>query len=181
MNKHDIINQYHFWLTGLVCDEYHQRHYQALFDALDDQEFIWTVANDMNRAADGIDLRGRFAEEHGLNYQQISHAIKGPCSVLEMMVGLACRCEDTIMGDEKYGDRTSLWFWGMIDNLELHQIDDENFDEEYVHCAMRTLLYRTYKRDGVGGLFYVPSPKRDLRRVEIWYQMLWYLDTIIET
>lgn len=178
MNRHDIINQYHFWLTSLVCDEHHQRNYQALLDTLDEREFFWTVANDMNRAADGVDLRARFAEEHNINYLKIKNILNRPCSVLEMMVGLACRCEDSIMGDEEYGDRTPDWFWGMVSNMGLYQMDDERYDEDDVQCAITILLDRTYKRDGSGGLFCVPGSKRDLRKVEIWYQMMGYLDTL---
>ena len=179
MTKRDIINQYHFWLTGLVSDEYHQRNYQALFDTLDDVEFIWSVSNDMNRAADGVDLRSRFAEEHNVDYRTIKTVLNRPCSVLEMMVGLACRCEDSIMGDDEYGDRTSHWFWGMITNMKLYRMDDEHYDDDFVQQVIEALLNRTYRRDGQGGLFTVPFPKKDLRKVEIWYQMCWYLNTIV--
>lgn len=180
MTKQNIINQYHFWLTSLVCDDHHQRHYQALLDTLDEVEFIWTVSNDMNRSADGIDLRSRFAEVHNLDYRNIRNTLERPCSVLEMMVGLACRCEDSIMGDEKYGDRTERWFWGMIDNMKLYQMNDDNFDEEQVHYVIEALLNRTYRRTGEGGLFTVPMCYKDLRKVEIWYQMCWYLDTVTD-
>lgn len=180
MTKREIINQYHCWLTTLVCDEQRQRYYQALLETLDDVEFIWTVPNDGNRAADGIELRSRFAEEHNIDYCTIRSILSRPCSVLEMMVGLACRCEDSIMGDEEYGNRTDEWFWGMIENLNLYQMNDEEYDDDYVQSVIEVLLNRTYKRDGRGGLFTVPMSRRDLRRVEIWYQMCWYLNTIIE-
>lgn len=180
MTKRTIVNQYHFWLTGLVCDEHHQRNYQGLFDYLDDTEFTWFVSNDMNRSADGMDLRSRFADEYGYDYLKIRPALSRPCSVLEMMVGLACRCEEGIMGDSKYGDRTDQWFWVMIYSLGLDRMDDDNFDEQYVQCVVDALLNRTYRRDGKGGLFTVPKSKKDLRKIEIWYQMCWYLDTIVD-
>lgn len=178
MTRRNIINRYHFWLTNLVSDEHHQRSYQALLDTLGESEFIWSINNDMNRAADGIDLRARFADEHNIDYRTIQDILYGPCSVLEMMVGLACRCEDSIMGDEEYGNRTPKWFWDMVKNLDLYSMTDDEYDDEYVHCVITALLYRTYKRDGEGGLFTVPNCKYNLRRVEIWYQMCWYLDTI---
>lgn len=180
MTKREIINQYHFWLTGLVCDEQHQRYYQTLLDTLDDTEFTWFIPNDSNRAVDGINLRSRFADEHNMDYANIRNILAGPCSLLEMMVGLACRCEDGIMGNIEYGDRTPQWFWVMIDNLKLYQMDDERYNEDYVHDVIDSLLNRTYKRNGIGGLFYVPDCRRDLRKVEIWYQMCWYLNTIPE-
>ena len=178
MTNRQIINQYHVWLTTLVSDEHHQRNYQALFEMLDDTEFVPLVKNDANRAANGIDLRSRFAEVHNLDYSKIRIVLLRPCSVLEMMVGLACRCEDSIMGDELYGDRTDIWFWGMIENLGLYNMTDENFDELEVHAILDRLINRTYSRNGEGGLFTVPGCYRDLRKVEIWYQMNWYLNTI---
>ena len=180
MTKRQIVNQYHVWLTSLVSDEHHQRYYQALLEVLDETQFSWSVSNDMNRAADGIELRSRFAEEYHLDYRRIRDYLERPCSLLEMMVGLACRCEDSIMGDDYFGDRTHKWFWDMISNLGLYSMDDENFDEDYVQCVLQSLLRRTYKRNGEGGLFTVPGCYRDLRKVEIWYQMCWYLNTLEE-
>ena len=40
-------------------------------------------------------------------------------------------------------------------------------------------MNRTYSPDGDGGLFTVRNCDRDLRNVEIWIQMCWYLDTIV--
>ena len=180
MRRQDVLNQYFFWLTELVCDERHQRYYQHLLETLHETEFIWTVNNDENRAADGINLRARFSEDKGLDFRECRDILDGPCSLLEMMVGLACRCEDSIMGDEEYGDRTAKWFWIMIHNLELYDEDDGRYDDEYVQFVIESLLYRTYQRNGKGGLFYIKNCRRDLRKVEIWYQMCWYLNTIVE-
>lgn len=180
MKRQDILNRYLFWLTGLVCDEYRQRYYQRLLELLHEIEFTWIVENDMNRAADGIDLRGRFAEEEGLDFLMCRRVLDGPCSVLEMMVGLACRCEDSIMGDIEYGDRTPKWFWIMIHNMGLNEMDDGRINEDVVRDAVNRVLNREYRKDGRGGLFYVPECRKNLRRVEIWYQMCFYLNTIID-
>lgn len=178
--KKDIINHYHFWLTSLVCDEPHQRYYQSLLETLSEIEFTWTITNDKNRATDGINLRKRFAEEEGLSIRVVNNALDKPCSILEMMAGLACRCEDSIMGDEEYGDRTTKWFWTMIRSLDLCDMDDDRYDDERVQFVMDEFLYRQYERNGKGGLFYIRDCRRDLRKVEIWYQMCWYLDSIVE-
>lgn len=178
MRRQDVLNQYLFWLTGLVCDEHHQRYYQRLLETLHETEFIWIMNNDENRAADGIDLRTKFLEEKKYDYRECSDILDGSCSLLEMMVGLAYRCEHSIMGDEEYGDRTAKWFWIMIHNLDLYEMDDGRYDDKYVQFVIETLLYRTYQRNGKGGLFYIRNCRRDLRKVEIWYQMSWYLNTI---
>ena len=100
------------------------------------------------------------------------------CSVLEMMVALSIKCED-IMGDDRFGDRTGQWFWGMIVNLGLGSMTDDRFDELYAEDVINIFLDRRYDPDGKGGLFRIKHCRQDLRNVEIWYQMCWYLDTLI--
>jgi hypothetical protein len=136
---------------------------------------------DGNRAEDGIDLRYRFGYEQGYDSQTISTFLDNrPCSVLEMLIALAIRCEEHIMDDPDIGNRTGQWFWNMIINLGLGFMDDTKFDENYVKDVISRFLYRKYKRNGEGGLFTVEHCKNDLRTVEIWYQMCWYLDEVLE-
>ena len=95
-----------------------------------------------------------------------------------MMIALSIRCEETIMDDPKIGDRTGQWFWGMISNLGLSSMIDKRFDEEYVWYNIERFLNRDYEADGKGGLFTIKNTNRDLRKVEIWIQLCWYLDNI---
>jgi len=133
---------------------------------------------DENRAKDGNDLRYRYMYEHGIANLSPAFFMQ-PCSVLEMMVALAIRMEEQIMSDSEYGDRTGEWFWNMLVSLGLDEMNNKNFDEEYTsHCVQR-LLGREYEPDGHGGLFIVEDCAYDLREVEIWYQMAWYLDKML--
>jgi hypothetical protein len=143
---------------------------------LHDIEFTWFVPYDDNRADDGIQLRRRFALVR--DDDRLSDYILGPCSVLEMMAALAIRCEETIMDDAAMGNRTGQWFWGMIHNLGLSPMTDDKFDRNFVDDAIARLLNREYEPDGRGGLFTVRHCSHDLRTVEIWYQLSWYLDSI---
>ena len=102
-----------------------------------------------------------------------------PCSVLEMMIALAIRCEEHIMDDPDVGNRTGQWFWNMIMNLGLGSMTDDQFDKRYAEQVIERFLNREYEQDGEGGLFTVKHCKHDLRTVEIWYQMCWYLDEIV--
>jgi hypothetical protein len=104
--------------------------------------------------------------------------LDGPCSVLEMMIALAIRCEENIMDDPLIGDRTRQWFWSMISSLGLSGMTDTRFDNKSVDRVLETFLDRDYKPNGEGGLFTIKRCEKDLRKVEIWYQLLWYLDTI---
>ena len=84
-----------------------------------------TIDNDINRADDGKHLRYEFASERSYsNYYPIDNR---PCSVLEMLIALAIRINDEIMWNPDYGDKTAAWFWEMIDNLGLGNLDDYCF------------------------------------------------------
>lgn len=175
----DRINDDYFeYLYELIDAKRFSRHvsYRKLLMRLHDIEFTWFVPYDDNRADDGIQLRRRFAlfrEDVSL-----SNYISGPCSVLEMMVALAVRCEEWIMDDAQKGNRTGQWFWGMVHNLGLSPMTDSNFDRDYVDDVITRLLNREYAPDGEGGLFRVKHCERDMRTVEIWWQLSWYLDSI---
>lgn len=172
-----IKDEYFTWLYNVVCKgrAHENTSYKKLFTFLHDVEFTFSIRNDINRAKDGINLRYRFAM---LNDDDSIYDIldDGPCSVLEMMVALAIRCEETIMDDPRYGDRTGQWFWEMMNNLGIGNMFDERFDLEFVEDKIITFLNRQYTSEGKGGLFYIRGCQDDLRDVEIWSQLCWYLD-----
>ena len=149
--------------------------YRKLLTFLHSVEFIWIIPLDENRASDGVDLRYRFAYENP-DFYDAEDYISGPCSILEMMVALSIRCED-FMDDPEIGDRTSQWFWDMIANLGLSSMIDKNFDQEYAEEVVLRFLNREYAPDGTGGLFNVRHCSCDVRDVEIWKQLCWYLDS----
>lgn len=82
------------------------------------------------------------------------------------------------MDDPSIGNRTSQWFWRMITNLGLGHMNDDVYSKKEVSYILKRFLDREYERDGRGGLFRIRNAD-DLRNVEIWTQLLWYLDTII--
>lgn len=174
--ENKVKNDYFEWLYNYVAKvRIHTRiSYRQLFMLLHSIEFTYTIRNDENRVSDGIDLRYRYAMDIG--DESIMDVLDGPCSVLEMLVGLAIRCEETIMDDPRYGDRTSQWFWTMMSNLGLNHMTDDIFDEEYVTNRVYDFMERRYEPNGLGGLFYIKDCEDDLRNVEIWIQLCWYLD-----
>lgn len=178
MTRKDIEQEYFEWLYDLVCNNRYSEgySYRELLTYLHAVEFTYTVDKDSNRAEDGLDLRYRFAYDTGLICAD--GYLEGPCSVLEMMIALAIRCEEQIMDDPRYGNRTSQWFWIMVTNLGLGGMIDGRFDEYYAEDVISIFLNRDYEPNGRGGLFTVRNCDYDLRYVEIWVIMLWYLDTI---
>lgn len=178
--KDAINNEYFEWIYKLVCGDRFAKEisYRKLLMQLHHTEFIFSIRKDQNRAEDGIELRRRFTMVCG--YEDMSEYLHDrPCSVLEMMVALAIRCEETIMDDPNVGDRTGQWFWNMVVNLGLGSMIDDRFDRDYVDYAIDRFLKRRYEPNGKGGLFTVRNCDRDLRKVEIWCQLCWYLDTMM--
>lgn len=179
MFRDQLINDYFEWLWNFTKCRGHSQN-RKIITLLHNIEFRYSIPMDANREEDGIDLRYRFITEVGIpkNYQEVYGYLDGPCSVLEMMIALAIRCEESIMDDPDIGDRTSEWFWLMMKNLGLDYMSDRKFDRDIAEEKISIFLDRKYKRNGEGGLFVV-NGRRDLRKVEIWYQMCWYLDTIM--
>lgn len=184
MTKNELSDLYFKWMCQLVCDRRYQngQSYNRLLSYLDNIEFTYLIGLDGNRAEDGVDLRYRFGYEKSYEEPMIATFLDNrPCSVLEMLIALSIRCEEQIMNDPLVGDRTGKWFWGMIDNLGLSGMIDSNFNEVYVQQCISKFLDRRYEYDGKGGLFSIKHCKNDLRTVEIWYQMCWYLDEVVKS
>lgn len=179
MTRDELINGYFEWLYDLVCEGRYPSNvsFRKLIMHLHNTEFVYTIPKDINRAKDGVDFRYRYPYARP---EAISLYLNGPCSVLEMMIALAKRLEETIMDDPKLGDRMSQWFWEMVVNMGLGSMVDDNYDEAYVEDAIDILLNREYDYDGKGGLFRVKHCDYDMRDVEIWSQMCWYLDSITD-
>ena len=173
-----INNEYFEWLCELLDSNRFSKQvsYRKLLVHLHNIEFTWFIPHDDNRADDGIQLRRKFSLAR--NDMSLQRYINGPCSVLEMMAAVAIRCEETIMDDISFGDRTGYWFWGMVHNLGLSPMRDSDFDRQYVDEVVARLLNREYEPDGKGGLFTVKHCPHDMRTVEIWCQLSWYLDSI---
>lgn len=180
MSRDEVINAYFDWLVDEVC--FGKVSYRKLLSYLHSVKFRWDrhIIGDANRARDGENLRYRMCSEEAsdVTRREVDRYLGGPCSVLEMMIALAIRCEETIMDDPLYGDRTGQWFWGMMNNLGLGGMYDDNFDIDKVQWIVDRFLNRDYKPNGEGGLFTIRHCDEDLRDVEIWTQLCWYLDSI---
>lgn len=174
-----IKHAYFQWLCDLIDGNRFSnvRSYWMLLNRLHDIEFTWFVPHDDNRASDGVQLRRRYSLV--MDDMSLQEYLQGPCSVFEMMVALAIRCEETIMDDERIGNRTGQWFWSMIHSLGLTPMTDQDFDRQQVDMIVARFLNRDYEPDGSGGLFTISDCKYDMRKVEIWCQLSWYLGSIM--
>jgi hypothetical protein len=160
---------YFHWLVEQVREEGHQRKtYWDLLKIMHTAEFVWLVPNDDNRISDGLDLRTEFLNEQ----EERESTVDGPCSVLEVMVGLSRRVAFLA------GGNAEGWAWQLMCNLELHKHHDPLRRPRTVTQILHALVWRLYDPDGSGGFFPLGFPKQDQRKVEIWYQMAEYVQEI---
>lgn len=178
----NVRSTYFRWLCDLVNVNADRTSFYILAGALHKKEFYGIIPNDVNRSEDGKKLREVFANEAdttGTEGRIIIDILSGPCSMLEMLIALAQRI-DYMLSDDSGENRTIEFFWEMLDNLGLADMDDElYFDKggsEKVNQILEDLLGRHYRKNGAGGLFPLRRSKTDQRTVEIWYQMCAYLE-----
>lgn len=168
--------EYFEWMYQIVLG----KGYRKLLSYLYDIPFKFILDMDYNRICDGCDLRYKFGHDAHIPSRVIDLKLGNvECSVLEMMVALSLRMEESILCDPDYGDRTSIWFWEMIKSLGLYHMDDDNFDDQLVCVVIERFMNRDYKPNGRGGLFTVRNARCDMRDVDIWYQMCMYVDNIL--
>lgn len=156
--------EYYEWLTEMVGGD---TDYEQLFHVLFEKEFYYIVDFDGDRAADGISLRSTYCRFIG---RQVDLGL-GACTILEMLVALAIACEDNIMHDRDFGDRTPEWFWMILKNLGLDKFNDSNFNETEVYYRLDIFLERKYEKDGNGGAFPLKKCDKNQRLVPIWIQL----------
>lgn len=145
------------------------RTYWSLLKQLYTTEFVWLVPNDDNRVEDGRDLRVEFLEQ--TDFPQVSDEWLGMgCSMLEMLIALSRRLSFESEGEPR------AWFWHMLRNIGLDTLTDDSPDfHETVDDVLMTVIWRTYQKDGRGGLFPLGNATEDQTKIELWYQISAYL------
>lgn len=159
---------YFRWLCDKVdCRSYDR--YEEVLEHLYRTDFYSLVPFDDNRSYDGLYLRVEYEEENGhIPRRNIEDR---PCSVLEMLIALAGRMSFILFNPSKNDDEElASYFWLLIHNLKLLPGSKRKNKE-----TINAFLERRYERSGEGGLFPLKYPKRDQRKVELWYQMHSYI------
>ena len=171
---------YFQWLCKSVSNTPKTGHeaFNKLLAQLFDRSFTATYSPDIDRIMDGLQLRIIFAEETNVDPRELNEELQY-CSVLEVMVALAKRCEASIMSNYSVGDRTGQWFWGMVASLGLGRMNDLDYDPQFVDTQLTRLIKREYQPNGEGGLFTVFSTNDDMRTLSIWTQLNLYLNELL--
>lgn len=168
---------YFEWLLDRICDHSHPKEkFRSLLETLWMREYYPIIFLDKNRVSDGLTLRTEFNSLRRIpaGNKLSPDELSQPCTVLEALIALSVRIERDILCDD-IGDRTSVWFWTMMENMELDVMDERRYDEYYVNTVVDKFLNRHYGPNGEGGPFYIPYSMKDLREVELWMQAMWYI------
>jgi hypothetical protein len=165
--------EYLVWLysqVGAVKLRNRSKSYWSLSRQLFKTEFFWFVPHDDNRAEDGKDLRYEFLDACGLDAPD--EWLQMGCSMLELLIAISRRLAFETEGQPR------VWFWHLIEVLDLKQYNDRAFDDnaaEKVEEVLNGVIFRLYEPSGRGGLFPLNRPRQDQREVELWYQLSAYL------
>lgn len=162
---------YFEWLAVQVVDirkRNPRTTYWEVLKQLYSTEFFWRIRNDDNRVIDGKELRAEFLTGEPTNGWEAQG-----CSFLEMLIALSRRL--TFQTERVSVDE---WFWHLMANVRL-DISDFDYERQrmhdYVDQVLQNINNRTYDKNGEGGLFPLRDSDVDQTKIEIWYQMNYYL------
>ena len=157
------------WLESLVRTP-KRDSFRDCLELMFMKEYDGLVPNDDNRIADGLDVRTEWLVSNVDRYA----VGDGPCSFLEVLVGLSRRM--SFMADQP----AEGWAWQLLVNLGLEGMRDPlpRSKAVMIDDIMEAVIWRTYSPDGSGGFFPLTHPRDDQRKVELWYQMSAYIEEI---
>lgn len=168
-----LAEDYLRWLAPQIreAEDAPDKEFWGLLKLMRDKEFFEVVKYDDNRIEDGFDIRREFLREVGVSPFDVR---MGPCSFLEVLIGLSRRLAFAAAGT------APGWAWTLVSNLELHKMSDplSAYKRRKANDILEACIFRTYQPDGQGGFFPLGWPSEDQRQVELWYQMSAYISEL---
>lgn len=169
--SNSLSEDYFRWLAPQIREtrDAQGETYDNLVTIMYETEFFSEVANDDNRMVDGTDLRWEFGNIH--NIPMHAREPLGPCSFLEVLIGLSRRLAFTA------GGSAPGRAWELVTNLELHRMSDplSQYKVRKAKDILDACIFRKYAPNGLGGFFPLAWPDDDQTEVELWYQMAAYI------
>lgn len=170
-----VVREYVRYLESLVKAEQQSSPYSLLLAMMWGETFEGYVPNDENREEDGIKLRREFETKTSNTLPLL-----GQCRFLEFLIALAIRFNAAVY-DYEYPNMTAEYFWTMVENVGLDEFDDYYSGPENPAAAIRAMIRdvvgRNYDYNGSdGGLFPLQHARNDQRNVEVWYQLMEYIN-----
>lgn len=175
-----MFNQYFNWLTyHAYTDLISKINHTNLSYILLDHEFTY-LPMDENRSVDGLDLRKRFCLETHNDICKLNSIMPSYCTIFEMILALAFRANDILPISNANGNGESNWFEKMLTNMGLYDFTNDRFDIKLVEYKLNHFLEREFNANGSGSLFTFDTAKEDMRIVDIWTSMCWYINELDE-
>ena len=139
-------------------------------------DFRFSIPTDINRVSDAKRLRYRYSDSQRRGAAEVEDMGAWPVSVLEILVALADRFAEDVMGDDPDRDIFKKLFWQMLTNLGIMRFKGTRLDKGRICTIIEIWISRDFEPDGGGSPFPLKNPPADQRRVEIWNQICHYID-----
>ena len=173
----DLSQRYFCWLYDQVFtvrDSDSQLSYLKLCDIMHQKLFNAIIPQDINRNADGSELRNEFIKEMDVvtGLATWDELLASDASIFEVLIGISKRADFMV-------DRTvGWWFKQFLINLGLVHLNDKRIlptDMWRIERKLNRFNDRAYGPSGRGGIFPLEIPNQDQRNVELWLQMSAYM------
>lgn len=129
-----VVSTYKEYLKKMVIDG-ETCCYNVLLKRLDLLPYFSNGRN-KDRYDDAEQLRIRYGDDNNIA-DILSYFSKEPITVFEVLLALSIRIEEKIMVDDKKGDRTSQWFWALVNDIGLCEYDDNNWDLDLIDNTIK--------------------------------------------
>ena len=150
---------YTSWLIQRGCLE----NYSELASVWDELDFMWYIPEDEDKAIQALRMRDEYCYETGMPSPR-----QAPASFLEVFVSIT----DTLTA-MLYKDRESFTKSILLNVGARSYSDDGRLPSEIHEAALNIaerVMYRTYSRNGTGGLFRIPGV--DILEMPLTTQMI---------
>lgn len=137
---------YSSWLIQRGCLE----NYSELASVWDELDFVWYIPEDEDKAIQALRMRDEYCYETGMPSPR-----QAPASFLEVFVSITDTLTAMLYQDRESFTKSILLNMGARSFSDDGRLPSEIHDEG-IDIAER-VMYRTYSRNGTGGLFRIPG------------------------
>lgn len=134
------------WLIQRGCLE----NYSELASVWDEIDFVWYIPEDEDKAVQALRMRDEYCYETGMPLPR-----QAPASFLEVFVSITDTLTAMLYQDRKVFTKSILFNMGARSYSDDGRLPSEIHDEAL--AIAERVMYRTYGRNGSGGLFRVPG------------------------
>lgn len=150
---------YASWLIQRGCLE----NYTELASVWDELDFTWYIPEDEDKAIQALRMRDEYCYETGMPSPR-----QAPASFLEVFVSITDTLTAMLYQDRESFTKSILLNAGARSFSDDWRLPSE-IHEEALNIAER-VMYRTYSRNGTGGLFRIPGA--DILEMPLTTQMI---------